>query len=65
MVIIQDTTGITIKRDTYLTDHVRIGIFKITLWKNGVRRSIRDLTRPHCEVTINECQDLLSELERM
>lgn len=65
MVIMRDTTGITVKRTINDTDHVRIGIFQISLWKNGVRRSIRDLTRPHSEVTMNECQDLLSELERM
>lgn len=62
MVIIRDTTGITIKHTIDAMDHVRIGVTQTTLWKDRYRRSVRDNVKPHGEFTLYECQDLLDEL---
>lgn len=63
MLILPDTTGITIKRTIQSEDYVRVGIFQSALWVGGVRRSVRILTKPSVEFTINDCSDLLEELE--
>lgn len=63
MIIIPDTTGITIKRRIGDADHVRVGILQTALWIDGVRRFIRNNKKPSVELTINECRDLMEELE--
>jgi hypothetical protein len=64
-IIMRDTTGITIKRTIQSENHVRIGVFDIVLWVDGVRRNVRKIGKPHNEFTINECSDLLEELDRL
>jgi hypothetical protein len=63
MLIIQDTTGITIKRTIQSGNHARIGIFETALWVDGVRRSVRRIRKPHVEFTLKDCSNLLDELE--
>jgi hypothetical protein len=65
MLIIPDRTGITIKRTIQSENFVRIGVFQTALWVDGVRRSVREIGRPHVEFTINDCTDLLEELEHL
>ena len=63
MIVITDTTGITVKSTIDDTDHVRIGTTQTACWVDGTRRNIREIGKPHCEFTINELMDLLVELE--
>lgn len=63
MLIIQDTTGITIKRRIQDSNHVRIGVTQTAMWLMGARRFVRENGKPHCEFTLNECEDLLKEME--
>jgi hypothetical protein len=65
MLIIRDTTGVTIKRSIQTADHVRIGVLEITLWRGGVARGVRSVGRPHGEFDLNDCEDLLAELENL
>jgi len=65
MIVIQDTTGITIKKTIDDANHVRIGVTQTVLWVDGVRRNVRDNHKPHCEFTVNELNDLLCELRRL
>lgn len=65
MLIIEDMTGVTIKRRLDDTEYARIGVTQVALWKHGDRRCIRDMQKPGVEYTINECRDLLEELERL
>jgi hypothetical protein len=65
MLIIRDTTGVTIKRSIQTADHVRIGVLRITLWRGGVARGVRDIGKPHGDFDINDCADLLTELENL
>jgi hypothetical protein len=63
-IILRDGTGITIKRTIQSANHVRIGPLQTFLWVDGDRRSVRENTKPHVEFTINDCTDLLAELDR-
>ena len=63
-IILRDGTGITIKRTIESENHVRIGVFEIALWVNGFRWYVRKIEKPHVEFTINDCTDLLAELDR-
>jgi len=67
MLIIRDTTGLTIKRTIQSANHVRVGTTQAALWVDGVRRAVRDIGarygKPGCEFTINDCNDLLEEME--
>lgn len=63
MLIMTDTTGVTIKRTIQSANHVRIGVLQTALWVGGVRRSIRETGKPHVEFDINDCNNLLNELE--
>ena len=63
MLIIRDTTGLTIKRRIQDANHVRVGILQTALWVNGVRRKVRPIGKPGCEYTLNDCSDLLAELD--
>jgi len=65
MLIIRDTMGITIKRSVENENHVRIGVFQIALWVHGERRCVRVIGKPHSEFDINDCSDLLEELENL
>lgn len=65
MLTIRDTTGVTIKRNIADADHVRIGVLRITLWRGGVARGVRNIGKPHGEFDINDCEDLLAELESL
>ena len=65
MLILRDNTGVTIKRTIGDADHVRIGIFHTTLWRGGANRKIRYNGKPHGEFDINDCMDLLTELEQL
>ena len=62
MLIMIDNTGITIKENVQSEDHVRIGVLTTALWTGGVRRGIRDNHKPHVEFSINDCNNLLTEL---
>lgn len=62
MIILTDTTGITVKRRIQDIDHVRIGVLTTALYFDNYRRSIRKNHKPHCEFTLNELQDLLNEI---
>lgn len=67
LLIIEDISGLTIKRTIEDQDYVRVGITQVSLWKNGQKRNVRDIGKtfgkPSCKFTINECHDLLVELE--
>jgi hypothetical protein len=63
MLILTDNTGVTIKRTIQSVNYARIGVTQTALWVDGVRRAVRDNWNPHCEFTINDCADLLAELE--
>ena len=65
MLIIRDTTGVTIKRTSGDMDHVRIGVFQTTLWQGGIARRIRYSGKPHGEFDMNDCAKLLTELESL
>ena len=69
MICITDSTGITLKHTIDDSDHVRIGILQISLWVDGIRRSVRNIGeqygKPGCEFTLNELSDLLSELREL
>jgi len=65
MLIMRDSTGVTIKRFVTAADHVRIGVCQTALWKGGVVRGVRDVGKPHGEFDINDCADLLAELESL
>ena len=65
MLIIRDTTGVTIKRTMTNEDHVRIGVLRTILWRGGIARGIRVIGKPHDEFDINDCAELLAELERL
>ncbi len=63
MLIIRDDTGVMIKRRIQDTNHVWIGVTQTTIWIDGVKRFVRDNTKPYGEFNINDCADLLEELE--
>jgi len=63
MLILPDTTGLTIKRKIQDANHVRVGITQTALWVDGVRRSVRENRIVWVELTINDCSDLLEEME--
>ncbi len=63
MVIFRDTTSLIIKRTLGDENHVRIGMFDIALWANGIRRTLRFVEKPPDEYVISDCSDLLDELE--
>jgi len=65
MIVLTDTTGITIKRFIGDANHARVGILQTALWVDGVRRGIRPIGKPGCEYTMNDCSDLLAELDCM
>ena len=65
MLILRDGCGMTIKAAIGDTDHIRIGIFDTALWKSGVSRKIRHNRKPPGETSINDCMDLLDELESL
>jgi hypothetical protein len=66
VIIITDSTGITLKNSIDDSNHVRIGITQISIWVDGTRRNVREIGerygKPWCEFTINELEDLLGEL---
>ena len=62
MLILVDNMGVTIKTRVDDENHVRIGVFQTSVWIDGVRRNIRDNRKPHCELTISDCDDLYKEL---
>jgi hypothetical protein len=65
MIVMRDTTGITVKRVIQDENHVRIGVTVTTMWVDGKARTIRTIGKPHDEHTLNELSDLLLELERL
>jgi hypothetical protein len=65
MLIIRDTTGVTIKRAITDADHVRIGVLQTILWRGGAARGVRATGKPHGEFDLNDCEDLLAELESL
>jgi len=62
MLVITDTTGITVKNTIDDADHVRLGVTLITFWVNGEKRTQSVMSKPHAEHSVNELQDMLSEL---
>jgi len=65
MIILVDTTGITVKRTINDADHVRIGVCTTALWINGERRAVRRNNKPHVERDIDDFGDLLQEMESL
>jgi hypothetical protein len=65
MLIIRDTTGVTIKRAITDADHVRIGVLRIILWRGWAAPRVRAIGKPHGEFSIDDCGDLLAELESL
>ncbi len=63
MVILRDNTGVVVKQTIQSENHVRVGIFQTILWVGGIARSVRYNQMPHNELTINDCANLLKELE--
>ncbi len=64
MLIMRDNTGVMIKRRIQDVNHVRIGVTQIGIWVDGVKRAVRKIMKPHGEFSLNDCADLLDELER-
>lgn len=65
MLVLYDTTGITVKHRIQDYDHVRIGVLQTSIWKSGRRRNIRDNQKPHVEHDGNDFADLLAEMDRL
>ena len=65
MLILTDSSGVTVKRTIQSENHVRIGILQTALWVDGVRRAIRPIGKPGCEYSLNDCSDLLAELDSL
>jgi hypothetical protein len=63
MLILTDSSGVTIKRRIQDTNYVRVGIFQTALWVDGVRRAVRPIGKPGYEYSLNDCSDLLTELD--
>ena len=65
MLIMTDNMGVTVKSTVQSENYVRIGVLLTSLWIGGVRRFDRRVTKPHCEYDLNDCADLLDELEHV
>lgn len=69
MIVLTDSSGVTIKDTIDDSDHVRIGILKITFWVDDERRNVQNIGhrfgKPGCEFTLNELSDLLAELREL
>jgi hypothetical protein len=65
MIVLTDSSGLTIKRRIQDVNYVRVGILQTALWVDGVRRKVRDVGKPGCEYTLNDCSDLLAELDHV
>jgi len=65
MLVMRDTTGVTVKRVVQDMNHVRLGVTLVTLWVDGKKRRQKKLSKPSVEYTINEVSDLLLELESL
>ena len=63
MLILPTSNSVTVKRNIQSSNYVRIGMFETYLWVDGLRRSVRNNAMPCNEFTINDCIDLLGELE--
>jgi hypothetical protein len=62
MLVMTDRTGITVKNTIDDADHVRIGVTRVTFWVNGEARTLAAIQKPHVEHTVNDLQDMLTEL---
>jgi hypothetical protein len=65
MIIKRTANTVIIKRTIDSIDHVRIGVLRVALWKDGTARSIGLIGKPHNEHTIADCADLLDKLESL
>jgi len=76
MIIVRDLTQdcFTIKRTIQHKSHVRIGLICISFWADdrpfgsiGLDDALRfrKLGRPHSELSLLDCKDLLEELEEL
>ena len=65
MIILRDTTGVTVKRRIQDLNHVRFGVTQRAFWSDGVRRCVSDMPKPHGELTIDDCIDALVAMERL
>ena len=63
MIILRDTTGITVKRAIQYQNHVRLDVLESCYWIDGVRRNVRKLHKPHGEFTVDELNDMLHDME--
>jgi hypothetical protein len=68
MIILTDTTGITIKRCIDDTQYVRLSLFHIRFFNfpsyEGCMKEL-PLEKPHNEFSISEMEELLNKLERL
>lgn len=72
MIIIEQSDGIVIKRTIDTANSVRIDKDGgIAFWGqptppyDGMRVGFRKAAKPFCEFDINECRDLLADLDKM
>lgn len=56
--------GIVVKRTIDAVEHVRADQFGIAFWGGTERVGYRTAAKPYCEFDINECRDLLKELDK-
>lgn len=65
MIVLTDTTGITIKSRIQDISHVRIGLTEIMYWVSGYERvrSVWPLTKPHDQLTLEELGEKLLNLQ--
>lgn len=66
MILLHDTRSpcFTIKSTIGSENHVRVGLLSVNMWIAGEQYPAKKLNKPNCEYTINECMDLLVEMER-
>ena len=63
MIILELSDGITIKRTIDTVEHVRIDKDGYISFWGETRLAHRKTEKPYCEFDINECRDLLKELD--
>ena len=65
MIILTDTSGLTIKEIIQENDHVRINETGMSFWVNDERQRVTTLDKPYVELTLNDFQDALDEMREL
>ena len=62
MIILPDTTGLTIKSTIQDENHVRLDNNNVRFWVCGSCQEVEGLDKPWTEQSINDCHDYLTRL---